>query len=179
MRLLRSLFLLLLVAAALVSVVSASWDKDDFEIFELQNALEKDEGQGTTFYSILNLTRSASINDIRKAYRARSKELHPDKHPHDSKATKRFERLGVINKILRDERRDRYDHFLTNGFPRWRGTGYYYSRFRPSLAFVLLFIIAATSGVQLLIKMINWRRDVSRLESLRTTAKIMAWGPRF
>lgn len=67
----------------------------------------------------------------------------------------------------------------SNGFPRWRGTGYYYSRFRPSLAFVLLFIIAATSGVQLLIKMINWRRDVSRLESLRTTAKIMAWGPRF
>lgn len=37
----------------------------------------------------------------------------PDKHPNNPTATKRFERLGVIIKILRDERRDRYDHFLT------------------------------------------------------------------
>lgn len=28
---------------------------------------------------------------------------------------------------------DRYDFFYKNGVPRWRGTGYYYSRFRPGL----------------------------------------------
>ena len=27
----------------------------------------------------------------------------------------------------------RYDFFYKNGVPRWRGTGYYYSRFRPGL----------------------------------------------
>ena len=37
----------------------------------------------------------------------------PDKHPDNPAAVARFKRLGVINKILQDERRDRYDHFLT------------------------------------------------------------------
>jgi len=27
----------------------------------------------------------------------------------------------------------RYDFFYKNGVPKWRGTGYYYSRFRPGL----------------------------------------------
>ena len=29
--------------------------------------------------------------------------------------------------------RHRYDFFYKNGVPKWRGTGYYYSRFRPGL----------------------------------------------
>lgn len=104
---------LLVLLAAVVALVGAEWTKDDYEIFDLQAGLEKDEGAGTTFYSILNLTKGASAAEIRKAYRARSMELHPDKHPDNTVATRRFERLGIINKILRDERRDRYDHFLT------------------------------------------------------------------
>lgn len=30
-------------------------------------------------------------------------------------------------------RTPRYDHFYKNGVPRWRGTGYYYSRWRPGM----------------------------------------------
>lgn len=45
------------------------------QIFDIQAALEKDEGPGTNFYSIMNLTKGASATEIRKAYRARSMEL--------------------------------------------------------------------------------------------------------
>lgn len=31
-----------------------------------------------------------------------------------------------------------YDFFYKNGVPRWRGTGYYYSRFRPGLGVRIL-----------------------------------------
>lgn len=103
----------------------------------------------------------------------------PDRNPGRADAQKRFERLGVINKILRDERRDRYDHFLTNGFPRWRGTGYFYERFRPGLGSVIAFILMLSALVQRLVQGLNYRRDSARLENLRRSAQLLAWGPTF
>lgn len=51
----------------------------------------------------------------------------------------RFARLGVIAAILRNgEKRKRYDFFYKNGVPKWRGTGYYYERFRPGLGVRLI-----------------------------------------
>jgi curved DNA-binding protein CbpA len=175
MKLLKIVLFLL----ALVVLVSAQWDKDDYEIFELQAALEKDEGEGATFYSFFNLTKGATAQEIRKAYRARSMELHPDKHQGRANAARRFERLGVINKILRDHRRDRYDHFLSNGFPKWRGSGYFYARYRPGLGSVFVFLALVTAGIELVIKRINYTRDRKRLDALIMTAKVLAWGPRF
>ena len=76
--------------------------------------------------------------------------VQKDKKPSQSEvnkftkeATARFERLSLIINILRGPERERYDHFLQNGFPTWRGTGYYYERFRPGLGSVLfgLFIV--------------------------------------
>lgn len=65
-----------------VSVVCIALDLSDIfftflllQIFDIQAALEKDEGPGTNFYSIMNLTKGASAAEIRKAYRARSMEL--------------------------------------------------------------------------------------------------------
>ncbi len=83
----------------------------------------------------------------------------PDKNPGVKGVQERFARLGVIASILRSEdgrersvsceitwlllgqpklmrlicKIRRYDFFYKNGVPRWRGTGYYYSRFRPGL----------------------------------------------
>jgi DnaJ homolog subfamily C member 1 len=58
----------------------------------------------------------------------------PDKNPGVKGIHERFARLGVISNILRDgEKRKRYDFFYKNGVPKWRGTGYYYDRFRPGL----------------------------------------------
>jgi DnaJ family protein C protein 1 len=58
----------------------------------------------------------------------------PDKNPGVKGIHERFARLGVVATILRKkEGRKRYDFFYKNGVPKWRGTGYYYQRFRPGL----------------------------------------------
>ncbi|KDN43661.1 DnaJ-domain-containing protein [Tilletiaria anomala UBC 951] len=167
--------LLMLLAAC--TALASNWSKEDYEIFELQAALQKGEGQNATFYSLLGIDRRATAAEIKKAYRKKSMELHPDRNQGHPEAHKRFERLGLVNKVLRDARRDRYDHFLTNGFPKWRGTGYFYERYRPGLGSVLLFIVLASAGVQRLIMGINYRRDAGRMENLCRSAKLAAYGP--
>ncbi|KAN0063109.1 hypothetical protein ACQY0O_004272 [Thecaphora frezii] len=170
----------LLVLACLALGVSASnWDKDDHEIFELQNALEESEGKGTTFYSILGVPKTATQADIKRAYRKKSLEMHPDKNQGVRDAQKRFERLGLINKILRDSRKDRYDHFLTNGFPKWRGTGYFYERFRPGLGSVLVGLVLFSMAIEVLIKTLNARQEREKMVRLKRSAMLVAWGPRF
>src|ERR1700728_4461005 len=58
----------------------------------------------------------------------------PDKNPNVKNVHERFSRLSVVAAILKNEEsRERYDFFFKNGVPKWRGTGYYYSRFRPGL----------------------------------------------
>jgi DnaJ family protein C protein 1 len=47
----------------------------DHEIFDLVGALETAEGKGTSFYSFLNVTPTANLDQINKAYRKRSLAL--------------------------------------------------------------------------------------------------------
>ncbi|KAK0490905.1 DnaJ-domain-containing protein [Armillaria novae-zelandiae] len=122
---------------------------EDHEIFDLVSAVEASEGKGTTFYSWLDVSNTATTSEIAKAYRKMSMQLHPDKNPNDKKVHERFARLGVVSTILRNaESRKRYDFFYKNGVPKWRGTGYYYSRFRPGLGSVLVFLTVLTSKVK-------------------------------
>jgi len=106
-------------------------------------------------------------------------QLHPDKNPNMKGVHERFARLGVISTILRNqEGRKRYDFFYKNGVPKWRGTGYYYQRFRPGLGSVFVFLIILTSGLQYLVQKINYRRDLKRIEHIVGKAKAAAWGPK-
>ncbi|KAI0347267.1 DnaJ-domain-containing protein [Trametopsis cervina] len=169
-------FLLLTFVAVLVTAVVA-WTKEDHEIFDLVSALEASEGKGTTFYSWLDVPSTASSTDISKAYRKKSIQLHPDKNPGVKGAHERFSRLGVIVKILRDkEGRERYDFFYKNGVPKWRGTGYYYSRFRPGLGTVFAFLTLLTSALQYLVQRLTYKRDVQRVEQIIGQARSAAWG---
>ncbi|KAI0092693.1 DnaJ-domain-containing protein [Irpex rosettiformis] len=170
------LFLLLSVVAVLVTAALA-WSKEDHEIFDLVSALEAAEGKGTTFYSWLDIPSTASSTEISRAYRKKSIQLHPDKNPGVKGAHERFSRLGVIAKILRDaEGRKRYDFFYKNGVPRWRGTGYYYSRFRPGLGTVLIFLTILTSALQYVVQSLNYKRDKKRVEEIVGQARSAAWG---
>jgi len=162
-----------------LAALALAWTKEDHEIFDLVSALEKAEGKGTTFYSWLDVPTSASATDIGKAYRKKSVTLHPDKNSGVKNIEERFARLGVIAKILRNkEDRERYDFFYKNGVPVWRGTGYYYERFRPGLGTVLVFLTLVTSGLQHVISQYNRTRDLARIERFVRLAKAAAYGPK-
>ena len=107
-----------------------------------------------------------------------------DKQPSQSEINKfnkeagaRFERLSLVVGILRGSGRDRYDHFLQNGFPKWRGTGYYYARYRPGLGTVLtgLFIFVG-GGVHYAALYLGWKRQREFVERYIKHARRMAWG---
>jgi len=155
------------------------WTKEDHEIFDLVSAVETAEGKGTTFYSWLEVSSTASMAEIGRAYRKKSMLLHPDKNPGVKGAQERFARLGVVSSILRSEEgRERYDFFYKNGVPRWRGTGYYYARFRPGLGTVLVFLTGLTTGLHYVVQRMNYRRDLARIDHILERAKLAAWGPK-
>lgn len=95
----------------------------------------------------------------------------------NKEAGARFERLSLVANILRGPGRDSYDHFLKNGFPAWRGTGYYYKRFRPGLGTVLfgLFIFVG-GGVHYAFLYLSWKRQREFVERYIKHARRMAWG---
>ena len=61
-------------------------------------------------YDVLGVARSASLEDIRKAYRGLAKKLHPDLNPGNRDAEERFKEVAGAYDILSDkDKRRRYD----------------------------------------------------------------------
>jgi DnaJ-class molecular chaperone len=61
-------------------------------------------------YEILGVAKTASADDIRKAYRKLAKKLHPDLNPGDKRAEEQFKEVAAANDLISDpEKRRRYD----------------------------------------------------------------------
>lgn len=181
----KHLLVILLVLCLFFSVGRASpWSASDYEIFKLNDKVKEDFGKDATFYSWLNLPKGpkSSYEEINQAYRKLSKKMHPDRFAGKSsklrkQAEEKFQRFSLVGNILRDRAlKKRYDYFLDKGFPKWKGTGYYYSKFRPGIALTigLLFIIA--SALQFVALKINRKQDYKRVKGLREEIKRQAWG---
>jgi molecular chaperone DnaJ len=64
------------------------------------------------YYDLLGVSRSATAEDLKKAYRKRARELHPDSNPGDPAAAERFKEVSRAYAVLSDdEQRARYDRF--------------------------------------------------------------------
>ena len=95
----------------------------------------------------------------------------------EKEASERFTRLGLITEILRGEGRERYDHFLNNGFPKWRGTGYYYARFRPGVGSVLVGLFVVGGGLGHYIALVlGYYRQRDFVKRYIGQAQKAAWG---
>jgi hypothetical protein len=93
------------------------------------------------------------------------------------KASDRQARLSLVANILRGPGRDRYDHFLSNGFPVWKGTGYYYNRYRPGLGTVIIGVfILGGGGFHYLALYMSWKRQKEFVERYIKFARQTAWG---
>ncbi len=86
----------------------------------VRDAVEKD------FYAVLGVAKDATSPEIKKAYRALARKLHPDKNAGDAKAEARFKEVSEAYDVLSDpSRRSEYDEsralFSNGGFRTGRG----------------------------------------------------------
>ncbi|MEP6685967.1 MAG: molecular chaperone DnaJ [Verrucomicrobiota bacterium] len=64
------------------------------------------------YYETLNVPRTASADEIKRAYRKFAVKLHPDKNPGDADAEEKFKELGEAYDVLMDaDKRAAYDRF--------------------------------------------------------------------
>lgn len=164
---------LLFLVFLLVGILA--WTKEDYEIFNINDLVSKDLGSNATFYSWLNLPKGpkSSYLEISKAYRKLLRTLHPDKFRGNNidknLIEERFQRLSVVGNILKDASlKQRYDYFLAKGFPKWKGTGFFYSKYRPSFIGTIFGLFLLISLVHYIALKINRSQDFNRLSELKS-----------
>ncbi|HEV2950363.1 MAG TPA: J domain-containing protein [Gemmataceae bacterium] len=75
------------------------------------------------YYEVLGVKKSASEDEIKKAYRKLAREFHPDRNPGDKKAEGKFKEVQEAYDVLSDTaKRSQYDRFGTVG-PDGGGAG--------------------------------------------------------
>ena len=76
------------------------------------------------FYEILGIAKSASQDEIKKAYRKVAMQFHPDRNPGDKASEEKFKEAAEAYEILSDtDKRAQYDRFGHQAFSGARGNG--------------------------------------------------------
>ncbi|HQR49203.1 MAG TPA: molecular chaperone DnaJ [Steroidobacteraceae bacterium] len=76
------------------------------------------------YYQVLDVPRTASEADVKKAYRRLAMKFHPDRNPDDHEATDKFKEVKEAYEVLSDaQKRAAYDQFGHAGVDGTRGAG--------------------------------------------------------
>ena len=76
------------------------------------------------YYEVLGVDKSASADEIKKAYRKKAIQYHPDKNPGDKEAEEKFKEAAVAYEVLSNpDKRARYDQFGHEGMSGAGGFG--------------------------------------------------------
>lgn len=76
------------------------------------------------YYEVLGVARNASADDIKKAYRSKAMEFHPDRNPGDKTAEEKFKQAAEAYDVLSDaDKRARYDRYGHQGVEGMGGGG--------------------------------------------------------
>lgn len=77
------------------------------------------------YYEVLGVNKNASADEIKKAYRKKAIEFHPDKNPGDKAAEEKFKEAAEAYEVLSDsQKRQRYDQFGHAGVNGAAGGGF-------------------------------------------------------
>lgn len=77
------------------------------------------------YYEILGITKNASAAEIKKAYRKKAVQYHPDKNPGDSEAEEMFKKAAEAYEVLSDDnKKARYDQYGHAAFEGGGGGGF-------------------------------------------------------
>ena len=78
------------------------------------------------YYEVLGVPKTASAEEIKKAYRKSAMKYHPDRNPGDKEAEEKFKELGEAYAVLSDDqKRSRYDQYGFAGVdPSYEGGGF-------------------------------------------------------
>ena len=76
------------------------------------------------YYEVLGLSKGATAEEIKKAYRKLAMKYHPDYNPGDKSAEEKFKEINEANEVLSDpEKRQRYDQYGFAGVDPSYGAG--------------------------------------------------------
>lgn len=80
--------------------------------------------QTIDYYKLLDISRDATPEEIKKAYRKMAVKYHPDKNPGDKTAEEKFKEVSEAYEVLKDpKKRDSYDRFGHAAFQQGRAGG--------------------------------------------------------
>ena len=57
------------------------------------------------YYEVLGVSKGASADEIKKAYRKKAVQFHPDKNPDDKSAEDNFKEVGEAYEVLSDDQK--------------------------------------------------------------------------